>query len=144
MIITGFGNVRVKIDGKDYLYDQVRLKGKSKKYVVDALYRFVLPISGREIELFIDGTDSGDIEKDIETGEQLALISFIKDDYKVSLGTEGDITGIEYIYTSRGMILRIREGCLQKTLKVHVACLTDDDHEKRDIYCWLAADPNEE
>lgn len=75
----------------------------------------------------------------VETGEDLALVSFYMGDTKLSIGTEGDIPGIQYEYFDNGLQL-VTELELSEIV-FYIASKKMVNAEKEDIYTWFAADP---
>lgn len=80
----------------------------------------------------------------IEPGEDLALLSFMIDNMKLSIGVQGDIPGILYDYLNDRLRIRLTKYASIMKLDINIAWITMDNIEKEKIYTWFAADPTAE
>ncbi|WP_132085135.1 hypothetical protein [Harryflintia acetispora] len=96
-------------------------------------------IENISIKCLIISNDIVKFEPCIETGENLALVSFYRGRTKLSIGTKGDIPGTQYVYLDNGIELILQKN--KGEVYFYVAWLEMKDVEKEDIYTWFAADP---
>lgn len=146
MIETNIGNVCILINGKTFDYKSKKLPNKGKQFIVDGRYQVVVDKSmdcndEDVIDCILNNTKSLTINGYSESGEQLALISFMYNNFKLSIGLEGDIPGVYYEYLNDRLRVRITKYASIKNLKFNVAWLTMQDIGKEEIYTWFAADP---
>jgi hypothetical protein len=81
------------------------------------------------------------VEYGSESGERLELQSYWSDNIKLSIGTEGEIPGVQYEYLKNCLRIRIEQSVPIMTIKYYVAWLTMSNKEVEDIYTWFGADP---
>jgi len=142
MIETPIGRIEILIDGKILDYSKVELVNRHKSFTVDKRYQISV---NDMMESTIDCTLIGRKTEDraiIESGEDLALISFYEDNLKLSIGAEGDVDGIKYTYLENGIRMEVNKECMKNQLLINVAWLEMTNMEQQDIYCWFAADPS--
>jgi len=142
MIETPIGRIEILIDGKILDYSKVELVNRHKSFTVDKRYQISV---NDMMESTIDCTLIGRKTEDkaiIESGEDLALISFYEDNLKLSIGAEGDVEGIKYTYLENGIRMEANKECMKNQLLINVAWLEMTNMEQQDIYCWFAADPS--
>lgn len=145
MFSTPLGYLSISVDGHAIQISPSLLPVKTDLFVVDGRYGFSLTLPRQEqnsvIEALFSNFEESGWECGVESGERLALISFNKKDTKVSLGTEGDIAGIEYEYLPFGIRLVISPECSRRMFRFIVAWITTDNMERDEIFTWFAADP---
>jgi hypothetical protein len=142
---TPFGNIKIKIENNEAKYIIYELIGiYDTLFDVDARYKLLLETSAYKncnnivIECLIDGLRCDDIN--IETGEDLELISFYINNTKLSIGIES-IENINYIYTKNG----IKFECCNENIKsqfIFGVAWKVINSENEDVFTWFAADPN--
>jgi hypothetical protein len=93
------------------------------------------------IDLIIEANNGFIMDSGPEAGEQLALISFIYKNMKLSIGVEGDIPGVLYEYLYDRIRVRLTKYASIKKITFYVAWLVMNDIEREEIYTWFAADP---
>ncbi|HHV98674.1 MAG TPA: hypothetical protein GXX36_03730 [Clostridiaceae bacterium] len=76
-----------------------------------------------------------------EPGEDLALISFMLNKMKLSIGLQGDIPGFIYDYLNDRLRIRVTKNASILKFDIFIAWLSMDNIEKEEIYTWFAADP---
>ncbi len=69
----------------------------------------------------------------------IGMFIFYWNSSKLSIGTKGDIVGVQYNYFEDAMELKMRENLKQVVL--YVAWIDMVNKEKEEIYTWFAADP---
>lgn len=145
MLETPLGNIALKIDGENVHYDYQELPTKGRNYSVDFCCQIhIRNIKGtREIVCEIVDEKSVGIEPFEDSGERLALISFYAGSEILSIGVEGDVEGIWYVYLPRGIRMEISSKCKKEDLRINIAWLAMTDPEVEDIYTTIAADPTE-
>jgi len=142
MIETPIGRIEILIDGKNLNYSEVELVNRHKSFIVDKRYQISVDDM---MESIIDCTLVGrktENQAIVETGEDLALISFYEDNLKLSIGAEGDVEGIKYTYLENGIQMEVNKECMKNQLLIKVAWIEMTNLEQEDIYCWFAADPS--
>ena len=144
MIRTPFGEIQIFINGREEEGTEMcPLPGCKKNFTVDERYQVFLKKieEGNVIDCILNTENSLSIRSVIESGENLALISFYKDNTKLSIGLVGDRKGIKYEYLENGMRMVILEKQPNCFMPMNIAWLCMKNPELEDIYCWLAADP---
>jgi len=145
MIKTNIGNVDILINGQSFNYIPIKLPNVGKQYKVDGRYKVVVDkIAAKdetEIECILQNQNTLPLKVNIEPGEDLALLSFMINNMKLSIGVQGDITGVLYDYLNDRLRIRLTKYALITKLDINIAWITMDDIEKEKIYTWFAADP---
>lgn len=146
MLKTEIGNIRILINGNNYDYHPIELPVKGKQFEVDKRYKIIIDnLEIYESEILVDcaieNEKSLNFESGLEPGERVALISFSFSKFKLSIGVEGDIPGINYEYMRDRLRIRISKKASVKELIIFVAWLRMSDPVMEDIYTWFAADP---
>jgi len=147
MLLTNLGAVCVDINQEEYNYKAIKLSNKEKRFVVDGRYLIVIDTAMFktqvvEIQCRILFDDMYK-ERLVESGEDLALISFVSDCEKVSIGTNEffSIDGVHYEYMNDGIKIIFEKHADVKQIVFGIAWKHMRDIEKEQIYTWLAADP---
>ena len=107
MIKTPLGQIEVKKNGTIIPYKPFPLTQKSKYFSVEGRYGFILESLPPKTKLSVT-VATPEVEKikmDIEPGEQLSVISLETNSVKVSIGTTGEIPGMDYQYLENGLSL---------------------------------------
>lgn len=142
----GIGKVHVFINQKEIECKIKELPCHSKLFDVNRRFKieYKLPeqLNSYEIECKFKPDKHAKLIANVETGENLALISFYLDNIKLSIGTKGDIPGVKYTYFDYGMKLNVESKLSE--IVFFVAWTKITDIEKEDIYTWFAADPSYE
>jgi len=146
MLQTIFGKIYIATNGKPHEYQAIELPQIGSSFKVDKRYNILMENIPKEngevaIECVIKNESGMVLKSGSETGENLALISFLSNNIKLSIGTIGDIPGICYEYQEDGMILRLGSNVELNEIRFYVAWLTMSDIEKEETYTWFAADP---
>lgn len=145
MLETFFGEMNIYIDGEKTDYDIIKLPLEEKNFNVDARYQIVIRNIRNDkntiIDCVINETGLQQLDRCIESGEDLALISFYSNNTKLSMGMREENTAICYEYLDNGIRMNIsKENILQEIL-VNIAWITMKNQDIEDIYTWYAADP---
>ncbi|MGX7243644.1 hypothetical protein ACWOC1_02215 [Enterococcus quebecensis] len=59
----------------------------------------------------------------------------------MSIGTVGDITGVEYFYLDNGKSVTLNKEADIEKLTFYIAWLNMENPEEESIFTWLTADP---
>jgi hypothetical protein len=145
MIKTNIGNVDILINGQSFDYEPIKLPNVGKQYKVDGRYKVVVDnIAVNDetvIECILQNQNTLPLKINIEPGEDLALLSFMIDNMKLSIGVQGDIPGILYDYLNDRLRIRLTKDASIMKFDINIAWITMDNIEKEKIYTWFAADP---
>lgn len=146
MLKTELGNIIITINGQILDYEPIKLDNKGKNFTVDGRYQIVVDnILVSEIETIIDCIiDSNKVVSLCgysESGEDLALISFLYNNIKLSIGVEGDISGVYYEYMNDRLRVKVSKSAALNKLNFFIAWITMNNKEQEEIYTWFAADP---
>jgi len=144
MLNTPLGNVKVIVNGEEEKLEIHSLLKSKANFTVDSRYQVSLEWieKGNVIDCILNIENDSYIASGIESGEELALISFYKGNTKLSIGVIGDKKGIKYEYLQNGIRMTVFESQSSSFMPMNIAWLSMSDSELKDIYCWLAADPN--
>lgn len=141
-LITLLGELEVQINNISTPYKIIALDNKGRCFNVDKRYKIICDLPTRKrytkIECKIKLTKTSDIYVSPETGEELALISFDWDNYKLCIGTLGDMTAIDYKYTTDSITVLGKYPHNQ--IIFYVAWLKTNSEEDGNN-AWFAADP---
>lgn len=144
-----WGTVIVLVNGDPTPFEVRNLPCCTKRFRVNGRVRLSCSIpeivneKGTSIKCqirFHDGIYAPPCE---ETGEELALVSYYWDNYKLSIGTLGDRKDTRYNYTNDGLEM------ITTSSPSHVAFYIawiewngdKQERERQDIFPWFAADP---
>ncbi len=145
MLKTELGSIIITINGEVLNYTPIKLENKGRNFTVDGRYRVIVDnIVVSELETIIDCILDNKVlafNAYSESGEDLALISFLYNNFKLSIGVEGDVSGVHYDYLNDRLRLRITKSASLNSLTFYIAWLTMHDIEQEEIYTWFAADP---
>jgi len=146
MLHTKLGNILVTVDGNMVDYETIELTNEEKNFKVDQRYKLSVKVAhmiGKKqiVECILDNIKNYVLECYPETGEGLAMISCYYKNVKLSIGTLGDIVGVQYEYLKDRIRLHISNDLEVKKVVFYIAWLTMEDMKKEDIYTWFAADP---
>lgn len=146
MLKTELGNIIITINGKVLDYTPIKLDNKGRNFTVDGRYQVIannILVSELEtvIECILDNDKAVALNGYAESGEGLALISFLYDNIKLSIGVEGDITGVYYEYMNDRLRVKVKKSASLNSLTFFIAWLTMHNTEQEEIYTWFAADP---
>ncbi|WP_372999476.1 hypothetical protein [Lutispora sp.] len=145
MLITELGNICFIINGEVIQYIPIRLTNIGKQFRVDGRYKVEVKninvCNGEtNIDCLIDNKNTSPLNGYCESGEGLALISFVVNNVKLSIGVEGDIPGVYYEYMKDRLRIRVTKKASLKSLTFYIAWLTMSN-EQDEILTWFAADP---
>ncbi len=145
MIKTNIGNIGILMNGQNLDNSLFELPNKENQFKVDGRFRIrVDNIPDKEksvIDCILQNQNSEHINVYAEPGEELALISFLINNMKLSIGVQGDMHGVFYDYLNDRLRIRITENASISRLDIFIAWITMDNIEKEEIYTWIAADP---
>ncbi|ALS00169.1 hypothetical protein ATZ33_01885 [Enterococcus silesiacus] len=143
MLKTPLGNIRLFENNIEKKYSYKALKVNSKNYSVDKRISITLKLTQNleNVKFIVDIDENEVIKSEIESGENLSLISFFKGNLKLSIGTVGDIIGVDYFYLDNGMDLTLNKETNIKEIIFYVAWLNMGNTEEESIFTWFAADP---
>ena len=141
---TPLGPVEILADGRPVPYRCTALPLQTRQFQVEGRWRLdcLLPGTAAPVEVVcrIAADPTLSVSCGPETDEALALLSFIWNNYKLSIGTEGDLPGVTYHYEERGLRLRFLTG--PGVVSFYLAWLPMTDPVRQELYPWLAADPS--
>jgi len=140
------GNIYITVNGKKYNYAFIELSNKEKIFKVDKRFKILvdnLSIDNEEIviECILKAKSNNILNGAPETGENLALISFCNGNVKLSIGTIGDVPGVNYEYLQDRIRIIIPKEIGLKEIVFYVAWITMQNIPREEIYTWFAADP---
>ena len=145
MIKTNIGNIDILINGHNLDYSWFELPNKGNQFKVDGRFCIVvdnIPDKGETvIDCILQNQNSLPINVYAEPGENLALISFMINNKKLSIGVQGDIPGVFYDYLNDRLRIRVTENASISRFDIFIAWITMNNFEKEEIYTWFAADP---
>ncbi|ALS37734.1 hypothetical protein ABID30_001726 [Enterococcus rotai] len=143
MLKTPLGNIRLFENNIEKKYSYKSLKVNSKNYLVDKRISIALKITQNveNVKFILDIDENEVIKSEIESGEDLSLISFFKGNLKLSIGTIGNTTGVDYFYLNNGMDLTLNKETHIKELIFYIAWLNMENPKEESIFTWFAADP---
>lgn len=148
MIKTNIGNIDILINGHNIDYSWFELSNKGNHFKVDGRFSNVVDnIPDKEetvIDCILQNQNSLPINVYAEPGEDLALISFMINNMKLSIGVQGDRPGVFYDYLNDRLRIRVTENASISRFDIFIAWITMDNIEKEEIYTWFAADPTAE
>jgi len=141
---TELGEIKILINEKEMCYDCVELINHNKYFWVKKRYKLICNVP-ETLKDFIRIKCMIVLKKNIkikpcpETGEDLAAISFYWQNSKLSIGTIGDIKGVQYSYLENAIEIKM---CKNPSQVIFYVAWTDMvNKEKEDIYTWFAVDP---
>lgn len=149
-IKTPFGEIGIFIDGEEVEYkaESMELSIIGKK--VDERYMIKVnrvEDSGKHIISCCIKDKPKDLEGEIESGENLELISFCRSEIRLSIGTEGDtwndsrIFDYDVSYEKDGMSYIQNEDTKTEWFSFGI-CWISDYHYDEDVRTWYGADPS--
>lgn len=146
MIKTNIGNVNILINGHNLDCSMYELSNKGSLFNVDGRFRIEVDnIPDKEetvIDCILENQKSEPINVYAESGEDLALISFMINNMKLSIGVQGDIPGVIYDYLDDRLRIKVTEKASISRFDIFIAWITMDNIEKEEVYTWFAADPH--
>lgn len=139
MIKTPLGSISIQYNELLIPYSAICLK-KTGNFCVDGRYGVVLVNlkKGAHVQVQLAFNRCRAAKKNIETGEQLYLVSFETATTKVSIGTTGDIPNINYQCSNNGLCLNVNSFVERLPIVVAWKHIVGEDDG---INTWLAADP---
>lgn len=156
MLSTPLGNIMILIDDMPYSYDAVSVEKDRTCPDIAGRYRIIVELipDGREHEIkcIIDGYEKTD-DDNVETGEDLELKSFVKDNIKLSVGMEGDSgyfddgTRIsdrydyDNDYCDNGVSYKVLKSTDTSRFVFGIAWMIDPRPEN-EVQTWYGADPS--
>lgn len=148
MIKTNIGNIDILINGHNIDYSWFELPNKGNHFKVDGRFSIMVDnIPDKEetvIDCILHNQNSLPINVYAEPGEDLALISFMINNMKLSIGVQGDRPGVFYDYLNDRLRIRVTENASISRFDIFISWITMDNIEKEEIYTWFAADPTAE
>ena len=148
MLKTNIGDINILVNGQTIDCSISRLSNEGNNFKVDGRFHIMLDNIPNEEETVIDcilqNRNSVPFSVYAEPGEDLALISFIINNRKLSIGVQGDIPGVFYDYLNDRLRIRITKNASISRLDIYAAWISMDNIEKEEIYTWFAADPTME
>lgn len=146
MLKTPVGIIDILINGKSNYYTFMELGKIERNFSVNGRYKVIVDIPSDDVKDVIVECKLIDFMGDnpkgcIESGEQLALISFYRDNIKLSIGVEDEISNVNCGYIDYGLKVIISQKAHLQQISFGVAWILMKDKEMEDIYTWFAADP---
>ena len=145
MLQTPIGKLKILLNEEEIGYKENFLVPETKSFTVDkrAQIQFAenIQLDSEDVINFIIEKQKGlEIRPCIETGEDLQLISFYYQNYKLSIGLE-ELKNIKYTYLENGIRLEVRVSLKLEEINAIVAWLKMQDADLEDTFTWYAADP---
>ena len=142
---TFLGEIAIYINKEIYKYEPILLNAKFRHFTVDGRFKIEIDlasISERPCTIECKLISDKNLKGGIESGEDLALLSFDDDKKRVSIGTIDELEGTECEYLDNGLQVIVHESCIADKILFGVGWMdlrnrdeTDDNHT------WFAADP---
>ncbi len=134
--------ISIKVDGKVIKFDLQPLPCETTCFKVDFRGKIVVPIVDKEckhkLEFMLLKLKELDSNASPETDENLFAVSFFADNYKICIGTTGDVTSLNYKYNNYSVIV---EGLFPfEEYLIFISYIKNVD-SKNELYPWLAIDP---
>ena len=143
MLKTPLGIITTLINGAQTNYRIEKLRTTEKRFSVDARYKLTVDIpptiTGNVVECKLVCAHGLDIRGHVESGEDLAMLSFYRDKIKLSIGAE-DSQNILCEYLDYGIKATFNSPA-PANIDFGVAWVLMKNKDTEDIYTWLAADP---
>jgi hypothetical protein len=142
---TELGEIIILINERSVNFNAMELPEMDKSFSVNARYRLDYQIpkiflnKNIEIKCMLKNEHNNILERNIESGENLALISFYSSNIKLSIGTRGNREGVKYKYLENGIQI---SGYQFIESPFYVAWLYMEDRDSQEVYTWFAADPS--
>jgi len=138
---TFMGTVRIYVDGRVQPFKAVPLPLRSRCFSVDM--RWLLRVKAPEnrpchIACLLELEQGLKQESFVETGERLALISFVSEGRKLSLSTIGDVPQRKYLYPENGLEVILNDEAEEEVYFVAAGKMMLQGEDG--IETWLAAD----
>jgi hypothetical protein len=141
MIDTPIGKIVVNIDNKECCYKWIKLPNQMENFQVDGRYKIVIPFLSHKCnikcQLKIENNEK--YSKNIETGEDLELISIYYKGYKLSIGTQY-IEGASYNYIDYGLEMSLPTN-FEKEITFVISWIKINDPETDELSTWYMSDP---
>ncbi|MCL2610828.1 MAG: hypothetical protein FWE02_04020 [Defluviitaleaceae bacterium] len=143
---TNLGNISIYIDKKEVSYDAIPMPLNWRNFSVDGRFKIEIDISKlisspHEIECKIISNNLNIGE--VESGEDLALISFFKNDDKLSIGTIDELEDIECSYLEDGLKVVIGENHNSEKIIFGVSWINlSNRNPEDDTHTWFSSDPS--
>jgi len=149
MLETLFGEIKILINGSKIDYQSIELDNEEKNFKVDKRYKIVVNIrdflKNKSNEIIVESillkNAIDNVERCVESGERLAMLSFYSGNKKVSIGVEDELPGILCTYGENGVKVFISSEAQIEQITFGIAWITMNDFETQDLYTWFAADP---
>jgi hypothetical protein len=143
MLKTNLGVINVFSDKKIYKYTAIPLVNQGKSFIVDGRYKLIIdiPESIKKFEFQCCLDDTMSRESFIDSGEDLALVSFISGKKIMSIGIEDEMEYINIEYISDGLRVIVPGNSEVKQIIIGVAWKNMINVELEGNYTWFAADP---
>ena len=142
---TELGEIIILINEMSIDFSAIELPKMDRSFSVNGRYRLDYQIPKQflnkniEIRCLLKNEQSNILERNIESGENLALISFYSQNVKLSIGTRGDRKGVKYKYLENGIQI---SGYQLFESPFYIAWIYMEDRNSQEIYTWFAADPS--
>ncbi|MCB5951013.1 hypothetical protein LI951_02925 [Enterococcus sp. BWT-B8] len=117
------------------------MSNKDRLFTVDKRYEIIVRPSKSDLKVCIDLANQKKVEPEIETGEDLELISLYSKNLKLSIGTKENLEGFTLSYLTNGWQINVSEGIGISDIVIYVVWLYDDNLDINGINAWYAADP---
>lgn len=142
MLSTPIGNFKIIVDENEIHYTERELVKKAKTFSVDRRVEIEIQKESDDpqkgvVMCMIDNVNNLPLTPCKETGEDLQIISFYYQNFKLSIGIK-EIAETEYKYLDNGIQVKFSN---LRDLKIYIAWLEMKDIELEDVFTWFAADP---
>lgn len=144
-ILKPFGSLKLTVDSKEVEYRMIpmKTKGEVTGYSVDFRGKIVLTIppstSDTVVTCTVESEGDDAMKGGPNTGQDLAASTFDLGDYRLSIGTVGDLDDRKYEYPSDGLRVILKPSASEREIAFCVA--TKQLHGNVDsVDTWLAAD----
>lgn len=141
MLKTPLGELEIFVNDEKIAFSFRELSNKNRLFTVDKRYEIIVRPSKSPLRVCINLANQKKIETEIETGENLELISLYSKNLKLSIGTKENLKGFTFSYLTNGWQIDMSEGIGISDIVIYVAWVYDDNLDINGINTWYAADP---
>lgn len=143
-ITTPLGDISFYLNNKLIPIKPCSLPCKTKVFKVDGRCKVIINTSTiKNTDILLEVVLSSELPFTgaSDTGENLALICFTYKETELSVGLEGDISGVCYEYMHDRIRMYIPTTVDVKNILCNLAWITFTNHYEQSSFTWFAADP---
>lgn len=143
-VLEPFGCLNLTVNGVkvDYTIIPMKTTGEAPRYAVDFRGSIGLPLPATKTDVIVTCTLENNrhpvLDGGIDTGENLAAVTFNLNGHRVTMGTPGDLPDREYAPLSNGLSVVLKPCERAREITFCIAEKRLDDAESIDT--WLAVD----